>query len=196
MTSIDAVENERMHAELDPLVGVTGPLRWSPRPIERSSVWNFCESVEDANPVYWDESIAAESRFGRLIAPPQALMALSQRPWWIPECWRDRDDVVGIGNEGTPSTLAKQRSSALGYDTATNVTRNEEYLSPFGPGDGRLGQAETLVEVSDLKATKVGVGTFLTTEIEFVAETDGRPVARARNVLLMYRPHGERKGAA
>lgn len=183
-----------MRSEIDRYVGRPGPWQWSPRPIELASVWNFCESVEDGNPVYWDEERAAASRFGRLIAPPQALMALSQRSWWIPECWEGREDLVGMAVDQIPSGTAKQRVVELGYATATNVTRTEEYLSPFGPGDGRLGQSETLVRVSDLKRTKVGIGVFLTTEIDFVAEVDGRPVAKATNILLMYRPFDE--GAA
>ncbi|WP_326635053.1 MaoC family dehydratase N-terminal domain-containing protein [Streptosporangium sp. NBC_01755] len=180
--------SSRLLAAAAPHLNNPGPRRWSPRPIEVSAVWNFCEAVEDGNPVYWDHERATSSRFGRMIAPPQALWALSMRNWWLPEYFRDRDDLVGLGNDSIPSMIARQIVQDFGFNTATNVTRSEEYLEPFGPGDGRLGQSETLVGLSGVKRTRVGMGVFLNTEIEFVTEKDDRLVARAHNTLLMYQP--------
>ena len=178
--------DEQLQARIEPFLGKTGPTRWSARPIERSAVWNFCEAVEDANPVYWDEEAAAKSRFGRLIAPPQALMALNMQAWWLPQFLRDRaaEEEAALGP--SPASLAFEVAREFGFVTATNVTRDEEYLQPFGPGDGRIGQRDRLVNVSPIKKTKVGPGVFLTTEIDFLVETKDEPIARAKNVLLLY----------
>jgi uncharacterized protein len=176
----------RLQAAVAPYLNRPGPCRWSARPIEKSAVWNFCEAVEDGNPVYWDESLAAASRFGRMIAPPQALMALCMRAWWVPGFLRGRTDVAEEETCGPPGGVAKKIVTDFGFDTATNVSRAEEYFEPFGPGDGRLGQTVTLVEVSAVKRTRVGMGVFITTTIDYVTENRDVLVARARNVLLMY----------
>ncbi|GAA1267511.1 MaoC family dehydratase N-terminal domain-containing protein [Pseudonocardia aurantiaca] len=171
---------------LEPFLGRDGPLRWSARPIETAAVWNFCEAVEDANPVYWDAEQAIASRFGRMIAPPQALMALNMAAWWLPDFLRERAEQREKELGPSPSSLVYDIVRELGFTTATNVTREEEYLEPFGPGDGRMGQTDRLVHVSDVKQTRVGRGVFLTTEIEYITEVDETVVAKARNVLLMY----------
>ena len=60
------------------------------------------------------------------------------------------------------------------------------YEHRFGPGAVRIGQRDRLVGVSPVKKTRVGPGVFMTTEIDYVTESRGETVARARNVLLMY----------
>ncbi|WP_169945160.1 MaoC family dehydratase N-terminal domain-containing protein [Microbispora sp. H11081] len=181
-----ATLDEQIQARIAPLLGQTGPTRWSARPIELAPIWNFCEAVEDANPVYWDEEAGANSRFGRLIAPPQALMTLTMGPWWLPPFLRDRAAEQEAALGPSPSSLAYGVAREFGFTTATNVTRDEEYLQPFGPGDGRIGQSDRLVHVSPVKKTRVGPGLFLTTEVDFVSEAKGELIARAKNVLLLY----------
>lgn len=176
----------QLRERLKPYMHRQGPLRWSARPIELAPVWNFCEAVEDGNPVYWDPDFAAKTRFGRLIAPPQALMALSMGPWWLPEFLRKREEERERELGPSPMMQAHAVVREFGFTTATNVTREEEYLAPFGPGDGRIGQRDQLIDVSPIKQTRVGRGVFLTTEIEYIVESDQRLVAKARNVLLMY----------
>lgn len=176
----------QLRVRLEPYLDQSGPQRWSARPIDASAVWNFCEAVEDANPVYWDSEIATSSQFGRMIAPPQALMALTMGAWWLPPFLREREEARQAGLPPAPSMMAHEIVKEFGFGTATNVTREEEYLQPFGPGDGRIGQTDRLVDVSVIKQTKVGKGVFLTSEIDYVTEANGQLIARARNVLLMY----------
>ena len=38
--------------------------------VERGPVRRFAEAIADASPLYTDEGVAAESRYGRLLAPP------------------------------------------------------------------------------------------------------------------------------
>ena len=38
--------------------------------VERGPVRRFAEAIADPNPLYTDERVAAESRYGRLLAPP------------------------------------------------------------------------------------------------------------------------------
>ncbi|MCH8200141.1 MAG: MaoC family dehydratase, partial [Chloroflexi bacterium] len=116
----------------------TGPTGYSRAEVNAPMIWNFCEAVEDGNPVYWDEEFASKTRFGRLIAPPQMIMTMSSGHWWAPDYVRERERQA-IANQGpSPAGKVQEIVRKLGYTTATNVTREDEFLEPYGPGDGRL----------------------------------------------------------
>jgi uncharacterized protein len=182
-----------MHARLEPLFNRPGPRRWSARPITVEAIWNFCEAVEDANPVYWDEEVAISSRFGRLIAPPQSLMALNMHAWWLPASLRSRAAKEEAELANSPQTLARAILREYGFETLTVVTREEEYFEPFGPGDGRMGQQDRLISVSPVKQTKVGPGVFYVYETDYYAEKTDHHIARARMVMLIYDGRGGTK---
>lgn len=175
-----------LYAELAPYLGRLGPWRWSRTEINRAEIWNFCEAVEDANPLYWDEDAARSSRVGRLIAPPQMLLTLmTPRPWapgYVLE--REQADLAAQGED--PEDAVRSILAAHGYGTATAVSRTEEYLEPFGPGDGRIRQAVRVEEVSPVKKTAVGPGVFVTTTVDYRTERPDRLVARASLVILRY----------
>lgn len=163
-----------------------GPTSFSRAEINAPMIWNFCESVHDPNPVYWDESFARQTRFGRLIAPPQMIMTMSGGHWWAPDYILEREKQAIEEQGESPAQRVMDIVREHGYTTATNVTREDEFLDPYGPGDGRLKQSSRVVDVSEEKQTAVGKGVFITSIIEYRAEKDDRLVVRARNVLLMY----------
>ena len=157
-------------------------------------VWNFCEAVEDANPVYWDEEFARKTRFGRLIAPPQMIMTASSGHWWAPDYVRERERSRAEAQGESPSAKVQAIVRRHGYTTATNVTRDDEFLEPYGPGDGRLKQTSQVVEVTEEKQTRVGKGVFITSVTEYRTEKDDRLVVRCTNVPLMYSSSTPRDG--
>jgi uncharacterized protein len=175
-----------LERELAPHIGPLGPWRWSRTEINHAEIWNFCEAVRDENPVYWDDNFAAASRFGRLIAPPQALLAFTHPRPWRPE-YLPPPTEPGVPD---PEDEIRTILARHGYATATAVSREEEYLEPFGPGDGRIGKAVRCVGVSPVKKTKVGRGVFVTTVAEFRVEAHERRVARATTVILRYAAAG------
>jgi acyl dehydratase len=169
--------------KLRPFIREKAARIWSAWPLEASAVRAYCSAVEDANPVYWDEQVAVRSRFGRLIAPPHALMSLNIDAWWLPPYLRDEVDRQRAAN---PEMRARAVLADYGLQTVTVVDREEEYLEPFGPGDGRMGRDRWISAISPVKRTKVGTGVFMTYEIEYYTEREERLVARARNVTLIY----------
>src|SRR6185295_13872234 len=50
-------------------------------PVEQGYVWTSCSSVENGNPLFWDEEVAAEVTGGP-IAPPTMLSV-----WFRPHHW-------------------------------------------------------------------------------------------------------------
>lgn len=175
-----------LHARLSPWIGVTGPRRMSARTIEKSAIWNFLEAVEDGNPVYWDEAAAKSSRFGRLIAPPQAIFALTMPAFWLPDWMTQRQAANEAAAPPCPLRAARAILAEHGFAAVMVVNREEEYLAPFGPGDGHVIIEERIVSVSPVKQTKVGRGVFYTFEIDYRTERDDRLVARASSVFLLH----------
>lgn len=169
--------------ELAPHVGQYAPRVWSAYPLETTAIRQFAGMVEDANPIYWQPEVARASRFGRVIAPPQGLMAFNIDAWWLPEGLRGE---VEQARTSTPEGKIREILAGHGFTTVTVVEREEEYLEPFGPGDGHMGRDRRVTAVSPVKQTKVGPGVFMTYEIEYYTQHNERLVAIARNVTLLY----------
>ena len=170
-----------------------GPVRYSRAEVNAPMIWGFCEAVQDGNPVYWDEEFARRTRFGRLIAPPHMIMTMSSGHWWAPE-WLAERERAAESKQPNPGDEVMRIVRDHGFTTATNVTREDEFVEPYGPGDGRLLQQSRVIDVSEEKQTRVGKGVFITSMIEYRTERDDRLVVRAKNVLLMYdssQPRGD-----
>lgn len=178
-----------MSERIAPLVGKFATRSWTDGPIEQSAIRAFCGAVEDANPVYWDAEIARSSRFGRLIAPPQSLMALNMDAWWLPGYLQGAADTA---HQAAPETQIRNILAEFGFSSVLVVERTEEYFAPFGPTDGRMGRDRRVTAVSEIKRAKVGTGVFMTYEIDYYTELDERHVAKARNVTLIYDPAAAR----
>ncbi len=172
--------------ECVPHFGQRGPSKFSRAELNAPMIWNFAESVHDANPVYWDESYAKQTRFGRIIAPPHSIMTMSGGHWWAPDYILEREEQEVAAQGDDPTETIREIVAKYGYTTATNVTREDEFLQPYGPGDGRIKQTSYVDDVSEEKQTAVGKGVFIITIIEYRREVDDELIARARNVLLMY----------
>ena len=178
--------------------------RWGPYTLTRDAVtpeliWRFCEVAEDANPVYWDEDAASQSRFGRLVAPPQMIRSFAFAPWWSPDSVRARiraeSDALGE-NDGAsaPASGAMAVVTGLGYTIATVGSAEAEYLAPYGPGDGRIKSRSMTVDVSEEKQTRPGRGVFVTSVTEYRTEIGDRLIARTTMTTLMYDPTTPRPG--
>ncbi len=168
-------------------LGQRGPIKFSRAELNAPMIWNFAESVHDANPVYWDATYAKQTRFGRIIAPPHSIMTMSGGHWWAPDYIREREEQEIEAQGDDPTEAVRDIVARYGYTTATNVTREDEFLQPYGPGDGRIKQTSYVDDVSEEKQTAVGKGVFIITIIEYRRESDDEMIARARNVLLDVR---------
>jgi len=163
-----------------------GPTSFARAEINLPMIWNFLECTEDPNPIYWDEDFAKQSRFGRLICPPQMIMTMSGGHWWAPDYVTEKAKHAIEAQGGSPPAEVSAIVNKYGYDTATNVTREDEFLEPIGPGDGRLSSRSKVIDVSEEKQTRPGKGVFITSILEYSVEAHDRPVVRSRNILLMY----------
>ena len=175
-----------------PCLNRWGPFRLTRDEITETAIWRFCEVGEDANPVYWDKEFAAQTRFGRLIAPPQSIFAMTFAPWWTPEYLSRKiaEDAAKLNPADlqTDGTSVHQLSDRFGYTVATVVGQEVEYISPFGPGDGRIKMRSMTTDVSAEKQTRPGRGVFITSVTEYRTERDDTLIARSMMILLKYNP--------
>ncbi|HWO93869.1 MAG TPA: MaoC family dehydratase N-terminal domain-containing protein [Dehalococcoidia bacterium] len=180
-----------------PYLNKWGPYRLTRDEVNTTAIRYFCEVAEDANPVYWDDEFARKTRFGRLIAPPQALFSMTFAPWWQP-------DYVAQANEEDAHRLSAGSAEVEGFEvhritdeygyTVNTVTNTEsEYLDAFGPGDGRIKTRSMTTSVSPEKQTRVGKGVFITSVTEYRTEVGDRLIGRSTMVLLKYNPAEPRK---
>lgn len=173
-----------------PLLNVWGPFRMTRDPITETAIHRFCEVAQDANPVYWDAEYAKTTRFGRLIAPPQALFAFTFAAWWTPEYVQQRHDreVDALNGAAASAGSVHAICDEFGYTVNTVAGQEAEYLAPFGPGDGRIKMRNMTTHVTSEKTVRVGKGVFITSVTEYRTEVGDRLIGRSTLVLLCYRP--------
>jgi acyl dehydratase len=123
--------------------------------IERGYVFTSCASVENGNPLFWDDEVARELTGGP-IAPPSMLSV-----WFRPHHWTP----AGI-SQRMPYQIHFDLKQALDLPEAV-MTHNEiVFGAPVRPGD-RLRARQSLASVSEVKQTKLGSGRFWVLEVEY-----------------------------
>jgi acyl dehydratase len=123
-------------------------------PVERGYIWTTCSSVENGNPLYWDDYVA-EAVTGGPIAPPTMLSVWFRRHRWAP------------GRTG--ETLAIQvhfdLKERFGLPEAVISDNTITFHEPVRVGDV-LRTHQVLRSVSEEKTTKLGTGRFWVIDVE------------------------------
>ena len=166
---------DELRARLERYVGKPmGPPAVAPDPVNVPMIRHWVDALDDRNPVYLDEEVAANGRFGGIVAPPAMMQA-----WTMP-----RPKIEGIAERGgapgeIPSDNPIPVLDEAGY-VGTLATNSElEFERYLRPGD--LLETSTEVEsISNRKKTSLGQGYFLTwiTTYRVAEETVGRQLFR------------------
>ena len=124
--------------------------------VERGYIFTSCSSVENGNPLYWDEHTANELTDG-FIAPPSMISA-----WFRPHQWApNREEQV------LPLQVHFDLKEKLELPEAVMTDNTIVFGVPVRVGD-RLRTHQVLRSVSEPKTTKLGTGRFW--EIDVVYE--------------------------
>jgi acyl dehydratase len=129
-------------------------------PVEQGYIWTSCASVENGNPLFWDEAIAAEVTGGP-IAPPTMVSV-----WFRPHHWK-------------PGRTAPQVPLQVHFDLKARFELPEAVMSdntlvfyePVRLGD-RLRTHQLLRSVSEEKTTKLGTGRFWVIDVVYHNQDD------------------------
>jgi hypothetical protein len=124
--------------------------------VERGYVFTSCASVENGNPLFWDEKAANEVTDG-WIAPPSMISVWFRPHWWAP----------GRAGAAQPLQVHFDLKEKLGLPEAVMTDDTIVFREPVRPGD-RLGTWQVLRSVSAPKTTKLGTGRFWVIDVEYV----------------------------
>lgn len=125
-------------------------------PVEMGYVYTTCASVENGNPLYWDEQVAREVTGGP-VAPPTMLSV-----WFRPHFW-----APGRTQQIQPLQVHFDLKEKFGLPEAVMTDNTIEFHTPVRPGD-RLRTRQILRSVSPMKETKLGVGRFWVIDVEYL----------------------------
>ena len=129
-------------------------------PVERGYVSTTCSSVENANPLYWDDAVAEELTDGPT-APPTMLSV-----WFRPHHW-----APGRTEQAQPLQVHFDLKEKLGLPEAVMTDNEIVFGVPVRPGD-RLRTYQILHSVSEPKTTKLGTGRFWVIEVQYRNQRD------------------------
>jgi acyl dehydratase len=152
--------SDTLPADVEQLIGVVQYEEVGEFPVEQGYIWTTCSSVENGNPLYWDDAVAEELTKGH-IAPPTMLSVWFRRHRWAP------------GRTG--ETLALQAHFDLkerfGLPEAVITDNTMVFYAPVRIGDV-LRTHQVLRSVSEEKRTKLGLGRFWVIDVEAFNQHD------------------------
>ena len=129
-------------------------------PVEQGYIWTTCASVENGNPLFWDDAVAAEITGGP-IAPPSMLSV-----WFRPHHWSP-----GRTEPAVPLQVHFDLKEKFDLPEAVISDNTIVFYEPVRPGD-RLHTHQILRSVSEPKTTKLGTGRFWVIEVEYFNQRD------------------------
>ena len=148
--------------------------QWGEFDVERGYIFTTCASVQNGNPLFWDEK-AAQELTGGFIAPPTMISV-----WFRPHHWSP-----GRSEEAVPLQLHFDLKKRLGLPEAVMTDNTITFYEPVRVGD-RLKTYQVLRSVSDEKQTKLGLGRFWVLDVEYENQK-GEKVATESYTGLGYR---------
>jgi acyl dehydratase len=147
---------------------------WGEFDVERGYIFTSCASVQNGNPLFWDEK-AAQELTGGFIAPPTMISV-----WFRPHHWSP-----GRSEEAVPLQLHFDLKKRLELPEAVMTDNTITFYEPVRVGD-RLKTYQVLRSVSDEKQTKLGLGRFWVIDVEYENQK-GQKVATESYTGLGYR---------
>jgi uncharacterized protein len=124
-------------------------------PVERGYIWSSVASVENGNPLFWDDEVAA-ALTGGPIAPPSMLSV-----WFRPHHWEP-----GQTEQRLPLQVHFDLKAHFGLPEAVISDNTIVFHEPVRPGD-EITSGQILRSVSDEKTTKLGTGRFWVIDVEY-----------------------------
>jgi acyl dehydratase len=129
-------------------------------PVERGYLWTSCASVENGNPLFWDDKVADEITGGP-VAPPSTLSL-----WFRPHHWQP-----GQTGQRLPLQVHFDLKDRLGLPEAIMSDSEVTFHEPVRPGDV-ISTSQVLRSLSEPKTTKLGSGRFWVIDVPYRNQRD------------------------
>jgi acyl dehydratase len=124
-------------------------------PVERGYIWTSCASVENGNPLFWNDEVAATLTGGPIAAPSML------STWFRPHHWAPGRDVPRL-----PLQIHFDLKAALDLPEAVMTDNTLTFHEPVRPGD-LINTCQRLRSVSAEKMTRLGIGRFWVIDVEY-----------------------------
>jgi hypothetical protein len=124
-------------------------------PVERGYIWTSCASVENGNPLFWDDAVATELTDGP-IAPPTMLSV-----WFRPHHWAPGRTKVAL-----PLQVHFDLKERFELPEAVMTDNTIVFHEPVRIGDF-ITSGQILRSVSGEKTTRIGTGRFWVIDVEY-----------------------------
>jgi acyl dehydratase len=154
-TTADALPDD-----VQALIGVSQYEEISEVPVERGYIWTSCASVENGNPLFWDDRVA-DAITGGPIAMPTMLSL-----WFRPHHW-----APGRAQQALPLQIHFDLKARFDLPEAVMSDNTIVFHEPVRPGD-LLHTRQILQSVSAPKTTKLGTGRFWVIDVEYLNQHD------------------------
>jgi acyl dehydratase len=147
---------ESLPPEVDAMIGVPLYPETATFPVERAYTYNTLAATQNANPLLWDDAVAAELVGGPIAAPTTLSL------WMRPHFWE-------------PGAVGEQVALKVHFDLkrifdlpeAVMTDNTIVFHEPVRPGDV-ISNQQVLQSVSGPKTTKLGTGRFWVIDVEFL----------------------------
>jgi acyl dehydratase len=147
--------SDELPADVESWIGQERYVEEGEFPVEMGYVYTTCASVENGNPLFWDEKVAQELTGGP-IAPPTMISV-----WFRPHHW-----APGRSKPSQPLQVHFDLKEMLGLPEAVMTDDTITFGVPVRPGD-RLRTHQVLRSVSAPKKTKLGIGRFWVIDVVY-----------------------------
>ena len=124
-------------------------------PVERGYLWTSLASVENGNPLFWDDKVAADLTGGP-VAPPTTLSL-----WFRPHSWEP-----GRSAPRLPLQVHFDLKDRLDLPEAVMTDNEVTFGTPVRPGDV-ISMSQVLRSISGPKTTKLGSGRFWVIDVDY-----------------------------
>jgi acyl dehydratase len=142
--------------DVEALIGVVQYEEQGEFPVEQGYIWTSCSSVENGNPLFWDDEVAKDLTNGP-IAPPTMLSV-----WFRPHNW-----VPGRSEPGLPLQVHFDLKLRFDLPEAIMSDNTIVFHEPVRVGD-IITSRQVLRSVSEPKTTKLGSGRFWVIDVEYL----------------------------
>ena len=129
-------------------------------PVERGYIYTSASSVENGNPLFWDDEVADELTDGPIAMPTMLSV------WFRPHHW-----APGREEQALPLQVHFDLKERFGLPEAVMTDNTIIFHEPVRPGD-MLRTQQILRSVSGPKTTKLGTGRFWVIDVEYFNQDD------------------------
>lgn len=146
-------------------------------PVSRVQIWQWCNAMGDRNPLYLDAAYQQRVGISKVTAPP-AMMQM----WTM----RDVHMTYAPGSTDAAPYQIFDTLAVNGFPGNVAVSYDIQFHRYLVEGE-QAHHYTTVVAISDLKTTGLGVGYFVTERVEYL-DQDEALFAEALITYFQYRP--------